>query len=67
MNAWLQKNTYADYAKVVNYKKASRTQKANYRPIGILSAFPELFERRVKTFSTFISAYSTHYSSIHVC
>ena len=79
INDSLSKNSFPEEAKVANvppiFKKDSRTQKANYRPVSILNVFSKIFERWIndkmepyinETLSIFISAYRKHYSSSHV-
>ena len=79
INDSLRKNSFPEEAKVANvppiFKKDSRTQKANYRPVSILNVFSKIFERWIndkmepyinETLSIFISAYRKHYSSSHV-
>ena len=49
INVSLSKNSFPEEAKEANvppiFKKDSRTQKANYRPVSILNVFSKIFER----------------------
>lgn len=71
--------SYADDAKVASvnpqYKKKSRNEIENYRPVSILNAFSKIYERYIhnqlvpfvdKFLSKFISAYRAIYSTNHV-
>ena len=72
-------NSFSDEAKIAPvrpmYKKKSRHQVENYRPVSILNTFSKIYERYIHNslipfvdnfLSVFISAYRQTYSSNHV-
>ena len=79
INNDLSQSCFSQNAKIASvrpiYKKNSRTDKKNYRPVSILNAFSKVYERYIhekvlpfadKFLSLFISAYRKNYSSNHV-
>ena len=79
INEDLKNCRYSENAKIASvrpiYKKDSRNDKINYRPVSILNTFSKIYERFlnnsmlpfVESFlSKFISAYRSKYSSSHV-
>ncbi len=72
-------NIFPDSPKIAHvtpcYKKKSRTDKVNYRPVSVIGSLPKILERYMqnkltehidKCLSTIISAYRKNYSTNHV-
>ena len=79
INKDLESNSFSDGAKIASvrpiYKKKSRHQVGNYRPVSILNTFSKIYERYIRNsvipfvdnlLSVLISAYRQTYSSNHV-
>ena len=78
-NRSISENKFCDDAKIAVippiFKKDDRTNKANYRPVSILTTFAKIFEKQLYNmiepfvellFSIFISAYRKFHSTNHV-
>ena len=79
INANLESSYFSENAKITSvkpiYKKESRSDENNYRPVSILNCFSKIFERFINdkllshvndTLSDFVSAYRSNYSSNHM-
>ena len=79
INANLESSYFSENAKITSvkpiYKKESRSDENNYRPVSILNCFSKIFERFINdkllshvndTLSDFVSAYRSNYSSDHM-
>ena len=79
INTDLESSCFSENAKIASvkpiYKKESRSDKNNYRPVSILNSFSKIYERFINdkllshvndTLSDFVSAYRSKYSSNHV-
>ena len=79
INFDIENKSFSENAKVAHvsaiYKKSTRTNKSNYRPVSVLNTFSKINERYIqeaitpfldKRFSTFLSAYRKKYSTNHV-